>query len=107
MIVYPDSNYDSWISENEADTYFETRLNADRWDTANKQAALTTAFHSLNELDLTVDQIETDQLTALKQAQCEQALHELNNDLDSSDVDSIWGHPELRQLITSMAPGAK
>jgi hypothetical protein len=29
MIVYPDDNFDSWISEDDAGTYFETRLNAE------------------------------------------------------------------------------
>jgi hypothetical protein len=46
MIVYPDEDYDSWIDEYAADEYFETRLNADLWDTANKEAALITAFHA-------------------------------------------------------------
>lgn len=40
MIVYSDENYDSFISEDDADKYFETRLNASAWDTASKEPAL-------------------------------------------------------------------
>ncbi len=69
MITYPDESYESWISEDDADIYFETRLNADPWDTAHKEAALMTAFRSINELNLTIDPTDTDQLTALKEAQ--------------------------------------
>ena len=87
MITYPDSDFDSWIDEDAADTYFETRLHADPWDAAaNKPAALVTAFHSLNELDLTVDPTEAATLDALQRAQCEQCLHELRNDLDASAI---------------------
>ena len=74
MIVYPDDNYDSWIDEDAAGTYFETRLNADPWDAcSNREAALITAFHSLNELDLTVDPTDSATLDALKRAQLGQA----------------------------------
>jgi hypothetical protein len=90
LIVYPDTNYNSWLDDIEADEYLEDRLNADPWDAAlNKEAALITAFNSLAELDLTIDPTETDQITALKQAQCEQALHELKNDLDSTGISSL------------------
>ena len=90
LIIYPDTNYNSWLDDIGADEYFEDRLNADPWDAAlNKEAALITAFNSLAELDLTIDPTETDQLTALKQAQCEQALHELKNDLDSTGISSL------------------
>ena len=90
LIIYPDTNYNSWLDDIEADEYLEDRLNADPWDAAlNKEAALITAFNSLAELDLTIDPTETDQLTALKQAQCEQALHELKNDLDSTGISSL------------------
>jgi len=89
MIVYPDDNYDSFISEADADEYFETRLNADKWDTANKEAALMTAFRSLQELNIEIDLTDSDQLTALKNSQCEQALHELINALDNPGVTSM------------------
>ncbi|HEC61673.1 MAG TPA: hypothetical protein ENI27_05400 [bacterium] len=89
MIVYPNENYVSWISEDDADQYFETRLNAGTWDNANKEAALMTAFRSINELNLNVDPTETDQLTALKQAQCEQALHELKSDIDGQAISGL------------------
>ena len=103
LIIYPDENYNSWISEDDADLYFETRLNADQWDTANKEAALITAFNSINDLDLTIDPTETDQLTALKNAQCEQALHELINDLDSTGISSL----SLGGLLSVKIPESK
>lgn len=71
MIIFPDENYNSYISEDDADTYFETRLNAEQWETSNKEAALIIAFQSLSELNLSIDPTESDQLTALKNAQCE------------------------------------
>jgi len=87
LIEYPTENYNSYISEDDADEFFEFRLNADSWDACgNKEAALITAFNSLAELNLDIDPTETDQLDILKQAQCEQALHELNNDLDSPNI---------------------
>ena len=104
MIVYPDENYNSWISEDDADEYFETRLNADAWDAlTNKEPVLMTAFRSLAEfnLNITLDDngvmssdVYTDVeaetiLTALKQAQCEQALHELINDLDNPKISGL------------------
>ena len=92
MIVYPDDNYDSWISEDDADTYFEGRLNVDEWLGAEQpEAALMTAFRSLNELSLDLSDLEEDEdlLTALKQAQCEQALHELKHDLSTAKVQGV------------------
>ena len=90
FIEYPTEDYNSWIDEDEADEYFESRLNADPWDAAsNKEAALITAFNSINELALTINPTETDQLTALKQAQSEQALHEIINDLDSPNLSRL------------------
>ena len=90
MIVYPDDNFDSWIDEDGADLYFETRLHADPWDAAtDKSAALVTAFHSLNELDLTVDPTDTAQLDALQRAQCEQALYELEHNPEGPGISGL------------------
>ena len=91
MIVYPSKGYQSWISESEADEYFETRLNATEWNNANREAALITAFNDLTLLltlsvDLTLDESP---LPLLKIAQAEQALYLLKNDLDSRSVDSL------------------
>jgi len=98
MIIYPETDYNSWLSEDDADSYFETRLNAEPWDTApDKEAALQTAFRSINALDLTIvlddDKIistayyTADQITAILEAlqiaQAEQAIHELTIDVDS------------------------
>jgi 2-hydroxy-3-keto-5-methylthiopentenyl-1-phosphate phosphatase len=93
MIVYPDENYDSYISLADAETYFTSRLSADEWDAANdgiKEAALQTAFRSLSELSLDIDLDEDETpLEILKNAQCEQALHELKHDLDSQNLSSV------------------
>jgi hypothetical protein len=89
MIVYPDTGYNSFISEEDADAYFETRLNACKWDTANKEMALMTAFRTLNELNIEIDLTEAEQLTTIQQAQCEQALHEVAHDPDSPGFSSV------------------
>jgi len=89
MIVYPDENYDSWISEDDADTYFETRLNTEAWNIGNKEAALMTAFRSIQELDIEIDLTDADVLNALQMAQCEQALHELINTLDGPGINTL------------------
>ncbi|MFC1505201.1 hypothetical protein ACFL5W_01660 [Thermodesulfobacteriota bacterium] len=90
MIVYPNDNYDSYISEDNADLYFETRLNADAWiNYTNKEAALITAFNSINELNLDIDPTESDQLQALQVAQCEQALYELKMDSDFNQLEGV------------------
>ena len=100
LIVYPTENYNSWISGDGADEYFENRLNADEWATANTETALITAFSSLAELDLDIefdsdkllsdtaysDSEKAEILSDLQQAQCEQALHELKHDLDSLNI---------------------
>ena len=107
MIVYPTSNFDSWISVADAQTYLSTRLHADEWHAlssdAEKEVALQTAFRSLSGLDLNITFDDdglisstaytgTEQakiLTALEQAQCEQALHELKFDVDAQAVKNV------------------
>jgi len=104
LIDYPTENYNSWLSEDEANEYFESRLKADSWDICTApEAALMTAFRSLAELNLDIvfddnkiisathyTNIEAaDILEDLQQAQCEQALHELMNDLDSPPFASV------------------
>ena len=104
LINYPETGYNSWLDEDEAGEIFESRLNADKWDAcANKEAALQTAFRSLAELnlDITFDDNKVisathytafeaaDILEDLQQASCEQALHELMNDLDSPPITSM------------------
>lgn len=81
MIVYPTSGYNSFISVNDADTYFETRLHSADWLTSDGETALMTAYRSLQELDIFIDLSDTDALQAIKQAQLEQALHEIRHDL--------------------------
>ncbi len=104
MIVYPTTDYNSWISEDDADEFFETRLNADPWDAASdKEAALMTSFRTLGELDLNIvldDDKEISSsyytatqvaeiLKALQESQCEQALYELTNDTEGSGISGL------------------
>jgi len=103
FIEYPTANYNSYCDEDFANEYYESRLNADVWDTASKETALITAFRSIQELnlDITFDDdgvISTDVYTTseaetilqdLRFAQLEQTLHELNTDLDVQQVLSL------------------
>ncbi|MCB2191779.1 MAG: hypothetical protein KQI62_09455 [Deltaproteobacteria bacterium] len=105
MIVYPESGYESWLSEAEADAYFATRLNVDEWTAATsdlKLRALQTAFRSLQEFafeinfdaDGTLADTYSDEhaeaiLKALQESQCEQALHELKHDLENLTANSV------------------
>jgi hypothetical protein len=77
MIVYPSENYDSFVSEEDAEDYFLTRLNSDEWKTEVAENALMTAFQTLKTIDMVMDLSDTAQLNAIKQAQMEQAYHEL------------------------------
>ena len=91
MIIYPDASYNSFISLADAILYFRTRLHSDEflsqgWNV--QEPALITAYRSINELDLTIDPT-ADQIQVLKDAQCEQALHELKEDLDSQNINSF------------------
>ena len=47
MIVYPLENYDSWISQDDADEYFLTRLNASEWDAGDTESALVVSNKEL------------------------------------------------------------
>ena len=97
MPVYPADDYESWISIEDADTYFESRLNSDAWINLDydydKSIALRTAFRVLGMLHLTIDDLDTirraDLLKALREAQCEQTLHELKSDLDAQSATSV------------------
>lgn len=106
MIVYPDDNYNSWISEEDASDYFENRLHATPWDTTTPEVALITAFNSLNELDLNIeyeDEAEGDLtlssnysdveaakiLDVLQRSQLEQALHECQHDQTLAGLSSF------------------
>ena len=99
LIVYPETGYNSWINEDGAEEHFESRLHTDDWlaaDASTQAAALLMAFRSLNELEFNLwwnldktlaDRYSTAQkaeiLVALKQAQCEEALHLLRHDVDT------------------------
>ena len=78
-------------------------INTSAWDgVTSGEAALLTAFRSLQYLNITIDPTEADQLQALKKAQCEQALHELINDTDGQPISAMT----LGGLLAvKMAPG--
>ena len=91
MKVYPEDGYESWISEDEADTFFEKRLNSSEWNNADKEAALIMAFNDINLLlNLNVDLSEDETpLSVLKAAQAEQALYLLKTEIDTRQLDAI------------------
>jgi len=85
LIKYPDTGYNSYLTDTEADVYFETRLGSEEWSSCgNQEAALITAFNMLQEMDYTVlfDLTDADILALAQKAQCEQALHIVKHDLD-------------------------
>ena len=91
MIVYPETGYQNWISEDESDEFFETRINSEKWDSSNKEAALVTAFNDINlllNLDVNLLEDETP-LPVLKAAQAEQAYYLATSDLDNRRVESV------------------
>lgn len=109
MTVYPASGYNSFVSLSDANAYFTDRLNADAWDgTTGKEAALITAFRSLSELDIVIDLSDAVQLQAIKDAQCEQALHELINisSLDGSKINELSLGGLLKVSIPDEKAGA-
>jgi len=78
LTVYPDAGYNTFVDTVDADAYFTTRLNSEAWaDASETTAALVTAFRAITELDITIDPTVAAELQALVDAQCEQALHEL------------------------------
>lgn len=105
LIAYPDTGYNTWIDEAGAEEHFENRLHTDDWlaaDVSTQAAALLMAFRSLNELDfdlqwkadktladLYTDARKTEILAALKQGQCEEALHLLRHDIDTVGVQAV------------------
>ena len=89
LIKYPTTDYNSWVTEEEADEYMESRLHASKWDSADKAAALLTAFRALNTLDITIDPTVSAELEALEEAQMEQALHMITVDVDAPPLSSL------------------
>jgi hypothetical protein len=105
LIAYPNAGYNSWATLAEAQAYFVDRLHADDWTAADatiQTAALLMAFRSLNELEFNLwwtltktladrytDAQKADILTALKQAQCEEALHLLRYDTEDIGVQAV------------------
>ena len=97
--VYPEEDWNSWISIWDADEYFRTRISSEVWgklDYTDQEASLYTAFRSLSELPLDLTDLERGDaakeaslLKILGQAQCEQAQHELTRDLDSQQARSV------------------
>jgi hypothetical protein len=106
IIVYPTTNYESFISVSDADSYFAARLHSTDWtglSEGEKEIALKTAFNSLKTLDIVIDLTETDELAAIKKAQCEQSHHEIVNDLSSSTPSQI----KVGKLSISLSEGSQ
>ncbi len=104
MIVYPNSGYNSWISETEAEDYFEVHLSAGSWDAlSNYEPVMITAFRALQELSLNIvfaddktissaiysDSEISEILQDLQHAQCEQMLHELDTDIYGQQLEFL------------------
>jgi hypothetical protein len=92
LVSYPDTGYNSYGSEDEADNYLESRLGGDDWaNCTNKEAALITAFHMLQEFNFSddFDLTDSDILTAAQKAQFEQALHLVKHDLDEMPLKQL------------------
>ena len=105
LIAYPNAGYNTWIDEDGAGEHFEGRLHTDDWlaaDASTQAAALLMAFRSLNELEFNLwwkldktladrytDAQKAEILAALKQAQCEEALHLLRHDVDTVGVQAV------------------
>lgn len=105
LIVYPNAGYTSWVDEAGAEAHFEDRLHTDEWLAANSSAqaaALLMAFRSLNELEFNLwwnldktladrysDTQKAEILAALKQAQCEEALHLLRYDTEDVSAQTV------------------
>jgi hypothetical protein len=100
FIEYPNTGYNSYCDEDFADEFFETRSNSSEWDTAAKEISLMTAFRSLKELNFNItfndDKVistyiyttaeATEILQNLREAQLEQCIYELQNDLDTMQL---------------------
>ena len=105
LIAYPDAGYNTWIDQDGAAEHFANRLHTDDWlaaDAATQAAALLMAFRSLNELEFNLwwkldktladrytDAQKAEILAALKQAQCEEALHLLRYDTEGVGVQAV------------------
>jgi hypothetical protein len=105
LITYPNAGFNTWIDEDGAGEHFESRLHTDDWlaaDAATQAAALLMAFRSLNELEFNLwwkidktladrytDSQKAEILAALKQAQCEEALHLLRYDTEGVGVQAV------------------
>ena len=99
IVAYPDDDFNSWISYEDADIYFTRRFNAGAWfnlSVGDQAALLLTAYRSLQEIELDLTDLGSpiigtreDLLQALTQAQCEQAHYELTRDLDREQVQAV------------------
>ena len=62
LTVYPNDDFDSWVSYDEADSYFDGRINTDPWDRVDvivQERALKTAFRSMSELTIDLSDLDS------------------------------------------------
>lgn len=110
MIVFPTVGFNSYIDVDYADEYFTTRIRGDAWFALSddqKEIALISAYRKLCLLSLSVELNSYDFLSSVSQAQCEQALYEVKNDLDQPatniskvDLDGVsidWKSSQVKQ----------
>ena len=91
MIVYPTENYNSWISESDAEDYFENHLNAGSWDALSEyEPVMITAFRALQELSLNI--IFADDKTISSAVYSDSEISEILQDLQQSiyDISKTW-----------------
>jgi len=114
LTVYPATDYDTWLSLTDANQYMLKRLHAETWiGTLDEDLikAMQMAFGTMSMLDVDLDYLTTgttDQaaalLVALKRAQCEQALYEIENSESARDV-SVLGLDGLVDVKFSKGSG--
>lgn len=76
MIVFPEANYTSFISAEDADDYLSESIHASDLAGIDTETLLFSAFRTISGFDISFDPTDTVALQALKNAQCEQAIRE-------------------------------
>ena len=92
VTVYPTDGYNSFISVDDATTFLDNGLRSQFWGAEtedNQGKALVSALQVLNSLDIEIDPTVTAELTALKYAQCEQAVHMIRHDFDELQAETL------------------
>jgi len=101
LTVYPTTDYDTWLNLTDANEYMLERLHTEAWTGTLDEdliKAMQMAFRTMQELDIDLAYLDTSTATAaqtaallvaLKRAQCEQALYEIENSESARDVSAL------------------